>query len=249
MGIVITEMPYLIGPEKVIERVKTLVQGKKLQGISDVKDLTDRKHGMRLVFEIKNGFNPDAVLEQLYKLTPLEDSFGINNVALVDGQPRTLGLKELLRTYVDFRIDVVRRRTEFRLARRRDRLHLVEGLLIAILDIDEVIQLIRSSDDTAEARARLISVFDLSTLQADYILELQLRRLTRFSRIELESEREELQRQIEQLRGHPRRRAAPAPHRVRRARRRREGPRDPAPHGPAGVGRRGGHLGHAPGGE
>ncbi|MGB7818030.1 MAG: DNA topoisomerase IV subunit A, partial [Ornithinibacter sp.] len=199
MGIVITEMPYLIGPEKVIERVKTLVQGKKLQGISDVKDLTDRKHGMRLVFEIKNGFNPDAVLEQLYKLTPLEDSFGINNVALVDGQPRTLGLKELLRTYVDFRIDVVRRRTEFRLARRRDRLHLVEGLLIAILDIDEVIQLIRSSDDTAEARARLISVFDLSTLQADYILELQLRRLTRFSRIELESEREELQRQIEQL--------------------------------------------------
>ncbi len=199
MGIVVTEMPYLIGPEKVIERVKTLVQGKKLQGISDVKDLTDRKHGMRLVFEVKNGFNPDAVLEQLYKLTPLEDSFGINNVALVDGQPRTLGLKELLRTYVDFRIDVVRRRTEFRLARRRDRLHLVEGLLVAILDIDEVIQLIRSSDDTAEARARLISVFDLSTLQADYILELQLRRLTKFSRIELETEREELRRQIEQL--------------------------------------------------
>ena len=96
-GIVVTELPYLVGPEKVIEKIKDLVQAKKLQGISDVKDLTDRKHGLRLVIEIKNGFNPDAVLEQLYKLTPMEDSFGINNVALVDGQPRTLGLKDLLR--------------------------------------------------------------------------------------------------------------------------------------------------------
>ncbi len=199
MGIVVTELPYLVGPEKVIERVKTLVQSKKLQGISDVKDLTDRKHGLRLVFEVKNGFNPDAVLEALYKQTPMEDSFGINNVALVDGQPRTLGLKDLLRVYVDFRIDVVRRRTGYRLGKRRDRLHLVEGLLIAILDIDEVIQLIRASDDAATAKARLISVFDLSEAQAEYILELQLRRLTKFSRIELETERDELRRQIEEL--------------------------------------------------
>jgi len=199
MGIVVTELPYLVGPEKVIERVKTLVQAKKLQGISDVKDLTDRKHGLRLVFEVKNGFNPDAVLEQLYKLTPMEDSFGINNVALVDGQPRTLGLKELLRTYVDFRIGVVRRRTEHRLRKRQDRLHLVEGLLVAIVDIDEVIQLIRTSDDAATAKSRLISVFDLSEAQADYILELQLRRLTKFSLIELETERDELRRQIEEL--------------------------------------------------
>ncbi|WP_299445176.1 DNA topoisomerase (ATP-hydrolyzing) subunit A [uncultured Phycicoccus sp.] len=199
MGIVVTELPYLVGPEKVIERVKTLVQSKKLQGISDVKDLTDRKHGLRLVFEIKNGFNAEAVLEQLYKHTPMEDSFGINNVALVDGQPRTMGLKDLLRTYVGFRVDVVRRRTEFRLAKRKDRLHLVEGLLVAILDIDEVIQLIRASDDAAEAKGRLISVFDLSEAQAEYILELQLRRLTKFSRIELEAERDELQRLIEGL--------------------------------------------------
>ncbi|KRE62997.1 DNA topoisomerase IV subunit A [Nostocoides sp. Soil756] len=199
MGITVTELPYLIGPEKVIERVKTLVQNKKLQGISDVKDLTDRKNGLRLVFEIKNGFNPDAVLEQLYKLTPMEDSFGINNVALVDGQPRTLGLKELLRVYVDFRIDVVRRRTAFRLAKRQARLHLVEGLLVAILDIDEVIQLIRASDDAAAAKERLMSVFDLSDAQAEYILELQLRRLTKFSRIELEAERDELRRQIAEL--------------------------------------------------
>src|SRR6478672_5463980 len=200
MGIVVTELPYLIGPEKVIERVKTLVQSKKLQGISDVKDLTDRKHGLRLVFEVKNGFNPDAVLEQLYKLTPMEDSFGINNVALVDGQPRTLGLKDLLRVYVDFRTDVVRRRSAFRLRKREERLHLVEGLLIAILDIDEVIQVIRSSEDAAVAKDRLMEVFDLSDPQATYILDLQLRRLTKFSRVELETEKAELERQIDALR-------------------------------------------------
>ncbi|MDT0214868.1 DNA topoisomerase IV subunit A [Rothia sp. ARF10] len=198
-GIVVTELPYLVGPEKVIERMKTLVQGKKLQGISDVKDLTDRKHGLRLVIEVKNGFNPEAVLEQLYKLTPMEDSFGINNVALVDGQPQTLGLKDLLRHYVEFRIEVVRRRTEFRLGKAKDQLHLVEGLLIAILDIDEVIQLIRSSEDTATARSRLMDVFDLSEVQANHILDLQLRRLTKFSRLELEQRRDELQKQIEEL--------------------------------------------------
>ena len=118
-GIVVTELPYTVGPEKVIEKIKDLVQSKKLQGIADLKDLTDRSHGLRLVIEIKNGFNPEAILEQLYRLTPMEDSFGINNVALVDGQPRTLGLRELLQVYVDFRIDVVRRRTAHRLAKRR----------------------------------------------------------------------------------------------------------------------------------
>src|SRR5580765_384177 len=199
-GIVVTELPYLVGPEKVIEKIKDAVQSKRLQGISDVKDLTDRKHGLRLVIEIKNGFNPDAVLEQLYKLTPMEDSFSINNVALVDGQPKTLGLKDLLRVYVDFRTSVVRRRTEYRLTKYRDRLHLVEGLLIAIVDIDVVIQVIRSSDDAATAKGRLIDVFDLSDPQATYILDLQLRRLTKFSRIELENEKTELERQIEALR-------------------------------------------------
>ena len=198
-GIVVTELPYLVGPEKVIEKIRDLVQAKKVQGISDLKDLTDRKHGLRLVIEIKNGFNPEAVLEQLYRLTPLEDSFSINSVALVDGQPRTMGLKELLRVYVDFRTDVVRRRSEFRLGKRRERLHLVEGLLIAILDIDEVIQVIRSSDDAVIAKARLMDVFDLSDPQATYILDLQLRRLTKFSRIELENEKSELERQIEEL--------------------------------------------------
>ena len=199
-GIVVTELPYLVGPEKVIEKVKDLVQGKRLQGIADLKDLSDRKNGLRLVIEVKNGFNPDAVLEQLYRLTPMEENFGINNVALVDGQPRTMGLKDLLKVYVEFRTDVVRRRSAFRLAKKEERLHLVEGLLIAILDIDEVIQVIRSSDDATIAKARLMDVFDLSDPQATYILDLQLRRLTKFSRIELEKEKDELERGIEELR-------------------------------------------------
>ncbi|HET9187919.1 MAG TPA: DNA topoisomerase IV subunit A [Acidothermaceae bacterium] len=198
-GIVVTELPFGVGPEKVIGKIKDLVQSKKLQGISDVRDLTDREHGLQLVIEVKNGFNAEAILEQLYKLTPMEDSFGINNVALVDGQPLTLGLKELLEVYVDHRFDVVRRRSLFRRRRREDQLHLVEGRLIAILDIDEVIAVIRSSDDTASARARLMEVFDLSEIQANDILDLPLRRLTKFSRIELEKERDELTREIAEL--------------------------------------------------
>ena len=189
----------MVGPEKVIEKIKDAVNAKKLTGIADVIDLTDRNHGLRLVIELKNGFNPNAVLAQLYKFTPMEDSFGINNVALVEGQPRTLGLLELLTVYVEHRLQVVRRRTEHRLAKKQDRLHLVEGLLIAIVDIDEVIPIIRSSDETAQARERLMAIFDLSELQANYILELRLRQLTKFSRIELEKEAEELRAAIEEL--------------------------------------------------
>ncbi|MEO3939140.1 DNA topoisomerase IV subunit A [Dermatophilaceae bacterium Soc4.6] len=199
-GIVVTELPYLVGPEKVIEKIKDMVNAKRLLGISDVKDLTDRSHGMQLVIEVKNGFNPDAVLEQLYKLTPMEDSFNINAVALVEGQPRTMGLKALLEVYVEFRTGVVRRRTAYRLRRAQEQLHLVDGLLTAILDIDEVIQLIRGSDDTATARTRLMEVFDLDEIQTNYILELQLRRLTKFSRIELEKQQDELRATIEGLR-------------------------------------------------
>ncbi|MBF4767427.1 DNA topoisomerase IV subunit A [Nocardioides agariphilus] len=198
-GIVVTELPYGIGTEKVVERIKVLVQSKKLLGISDVKDLSDRAKGLRLVIEVKNGFHPEALLEQLYKQTPLEDSFGINTVALVDGQPRTLGLRELLQVFLDHRFEVVRRRSEFRRGKAAERLHRVQGLLIAILDIDEVIQLIRSSDNAAEAKERLMQVFDLSEVQTDYILEMPLRRLTKFSRIELEKEQSELEREIEEL--------------------------------------------------
>jgi len=198
-AIVVTELPYLVGPEKVLEKIKDGVSSKKIQGIASATDLTDRHHGLRLVIEVKSGFSPEAVLEQLYRLTPLEESFSVNNVALVDGEPRTLGLKELLQVWVDHRLEVVRRRSAYRLERRRERLHLVEGLLVAILDIDEVIQVIRSSDDAEAARSRLMTVFDLSQAQAEYILELRLRRLTKFSRIELEAERDALAREIAEL--------------------------------------------------
>ncbi|OAH51624.1 DNA gyrase/topoisomerase IV subunit A [Microbacterium oleivorans] len=198
-GIVVTELPYMVGPERVMEKIRDAVTAKKLTGISDLTDLTDRNNGLRLVISIKTGFDPNAVLEQLYRLTPLEDSFGINNVALVAGQPQTLGLKDLLRVYLDHRIQVVTRRSRYRLARKQERLHLVEGLLIAILDIDEVIQVIRTSDDSDQARTRLMDVFDLSQPQAEYILELRLRRLTKFSRVELESERDTLKADIAAL--------------------------------------------------
>ncbi|MEU1480445.1 DNA topoisomerase IV subunit A [Streptomyces sp. NPDC005760] len=198
-GLVVTELPFTVGPEKVIAKIKDLVGAKKLQGIADVKDLTDRAHGLRLVIEIKNGFVPEAVLEQLYKLTPMEESFGVNNVALVDGQPLTLGLKELLEVYLDHRFEVVRRRSEFRRTKRRDRLHLVEGLLTALVDIDEVIRIIRSSDNSAQAKERLIERFSLSEIQTQYILDTPLRRLTRFDRIELESEQDRLNAEIAEL--------------------------------------------------
>jgi DNA gyrase subunit A len=198
-GIIVTELPYLVGPERVIEKIKEGVQAKKLTGITNVVDLTDREHGLRLVIEIKTGFNPEAVLEALYRFTPLEDSFNINNVALVDGQPRTLGLRELLEVWVEHRIDVVRRRSTYRLGKRTERLHLVEGLLLAIVDIDEVISVIRTSDDADAARTRLRAVFDLSEPQAEYILELRLRRLTKFSRMELEKEQAQLAQEIAEL--------------------------------------------------
>ncbi|WP_130865351.1 DNA gyrase/topoisomerase IV subunit A [Acidipropionibacterium timonense] len=198
-GIVVTELPYMIGPEKIIDQIKTLVQSKKVTGIADVKDLTDLTNGTRLVIEVKNGINPEAMLERLYRLTKLEDSFAINAVALVDGQPRTLGLLELLQVYLDHRLEVTLRRTRFQLQKATDRLHLVEGLLLAIVDIDDVIAIIRSSEDAATARTRLMEAFELDEVQANYILDMQLRRLTKFSRIELESERDELVERIAEL--------------------------------------------------
>ncbi|WP_326824405.1 DNA gyrase/topoisomerase IV subunit A [Streptosporangium sp. NBC_01756] len=198
-GIIVTELPFNVGPERVVTKIRELVTAKKLQGISDLKDLSDRHRGLNLVIEIKNGFIPEAVLEELYRLTPMEETFGINNVALVDGQPRTLGLRELLQVYVDHRLDVVRRRSAYRRRRREERLHLVEGLIIALLSIDEVIQVIRSSDDSSQARERLMQVFELSDIQAAYILDTPLRRLTRFDKLELEKEKETLENEIAEL--------------------------------------------------
>ena len=198
-GLVVTELPYGVGPERLIEKIKDAVQAKKLDGIAALTDLSDRTRGMRVVVELKSGFDPDAVLQQLYRQTPLEEAFGVNAVALVDGRPRTLGLRELLAVYVDFRLDVVRRRTAHRLAVAERDLHLIQGLLVAVLDIDEVIQVIRTSDDSGVARDRLMSVFELSQDQAEHILQMRLRRLTRFSTVELQARRDELTGQIGEL--------------------------------------------------
>ena len=198
-GIVVTELPYSVGPEKVMARIKDLVQAKKLNGIADLKDLTDRHRGLHLVIEVRSGFHPEAVLAELYRLTPMEETFGINNVALVDGQPRVLGLRELLEIFVAHRLDVIRRRTEYRRRKRSERLHLVDGLLVALLNIDEVIQVIRSSDNAAAAKTRLMDIFELSEIQAQYILDTPLRRLTRYDRLELEREQDELRAEIASL--------------------------------------------------
>lgn len=198
-AIVVTELPFMVGPERVLERISEGVKNRKLEGISGAIDLTDRHNGTRLVIEIKTGFDPNAVLAQLLKHTPLQDNFTINNVALVNGRPHTMGLKEMLQVWVDHRRVVIRRRSEFRKKKALERLHLVEGLLLAMVDIDKVIQVIRSSDDAEAAKTKLIKVFDLDEIQAQYILDLRLRRLTKISRIELEAERDDLKQRIEEL--------------------------------------------------
>ncbi|MEI6406056.1 MAG: DNA topoisomerase (ATP-hydrolyzing) [Actinomycetes bacterium] len=192
MGIVITELPFNIGPEKVVEKIADLVKSKKIQGISDIVDLSDGQQGTKVVVEIKNGFEAQDVLEKLYKLTPMEDAFSINAVALVNGRPQTLGLRDLLQVFIDHRINVVRRRSQYRKDKAEVRLNLVDGLLKAIIDIDKVIKIIRGSDDAAQAKAALIKGFKLTDEQTVYILDMPLRRLTKMSRIELETEQSEL---------------------------------------------------------
>ncbi|MFC6090991.1 DNA gyrase/topoisomerase IV subunit A [Saccharothrix lopnurensis] len=199
-AITITELPYGVGPEKIIEKITDEVtKSKRLTGIADVKDLTDRENGIRVVIECKVGVNPQALLADLYRLTPMEQSFGINNLVLVDGQPRTLGLKALLEVFLRHRYEVVTRRTRYRRRRREERLHLVEGLLKALLDIDKVIRLIRGSEDAAAAKEGLVKRFALSEVQASYILDTPLRRLTRYDSLELEAEQEKLRGEIAEL--------------------------------------------------
>ena len=198
-GIVITEFPFNIGPEKVVEKIADLVKAKKIVGISDIVDLSDGQQGTKVVIEIKNGYEPEEILEKLYKLTPMEDQFSVNAVALVNGRPQTLGLKELLQVFIDHRVEVVRRRSEFRKAKAEGRLNLVEGLLKAIIDIDKVIKIIRAAEDAAEAKEALIKSFKLSDEQATYILDMPLRRLTKMSKLELESEEKSLKATIAAL--------------------------------------------------
>ncbi len=199
-AITVVELPYGIGAEKVIAAVTNEVtKTKRLTGIADVKDLTDRENGTRLVIECKVGVNPQALLADLYRLTPLEQSFGVNNLVLVDGQPRTLGLKALLEVFLAHRYEVVTRRSAYRRRRREERLHLVDGLLVALLDIDQVVRLIRGSEDAQAAKEGLMRRFGLSEVQATYILDTPLRRLTRYDRLELEAEQEKLRSEIAEL--------------------------------------------------
>lgn len=199
LALVVTELPYLVGPERVIEKIKDGVGNKKLQGIADVIDLTDRANGLKLVIELKTGFDPNVVLDLLCRFTPLEESFSINNVALVEGRPETLGLRDLLGVYLAHRVIVTKRRSENRLGKKLARLHLVEGLLKAIVSIDEVIKIIRAANEVDDARKKLMQKFTLSEIQAEYILELKLRRLTKFSKLELEGESKTLAGEIAAL--------------------------------------------------
>ncbi len=198
-GLTFTELPYLVGIERVITKIKELVNSGRLAGIADVKNLSDRKSGLRLIVECKAGVRPDLLLEQLYRLTPLEETFGVNNVVLVDGVPTTVGLFDLCQYYIDHRLDVVVKRSEFRLRQATERLHIIEGLIIAIDNIDLVVSIIRSSSSTQEAREGLMAQLALSTEQADWILELRLRRLTALAYDEIVAEKVELATTIADL--------------------------------------------------
>lgn len=197
--LIVKEHPYATGFEKIIESIKGEISKKRLQGITRVIDLTDRRLGTHLVIEVKNGFNPQTVISALYRYTPLEISFGIQNLALVDGQPKYVGLKELLEIFVEHRRSVVTRRTQFRKSKREARLHLVTGLLKVLADIDKAISIIRNADDTEVARTGLMGHFNIDEIQGDYILSLQLRRLTKYDTLELNTENEKLKKEIAEL--------------------------------------------------
>jgi DNA gyrase subunit A len=186
-AIIVTELPYQVGAERVLAKVQELANNGKLVGIAGIADLSDM-NGLKIQIDVKPAVNPQAVLQELYRLTPLEETFGINNVVLVNGVPTTLGVYDLCRHYIEHRLVVIVRRTEFRLAKAQDRLHILDGLLVALDAIDEVVAIIRSSQNAAEARERLIERFDLSDVQAIHILDMALRRLTALAKLELEDE-------------------------------------------------------------
>jgi DNA gyrase subunit A len=197
--IVVTELPYMVNKARLAEKIAQLVNTRKIGDIADLKDESSGRGGMRFVIDLKRGANPHIVLNQLYKHTQLQDTFGVNMLALVDGVPRTLNLKQVIRHYIDHQVDVVTRRTRFELRKAEERDHIVLGLLIALANIDEVIKIIRASKDTEDARNRLMKRFELSEIQANYILDMPLRRLTRLERQKLEDEHKELLATIDKL--------------------------------------------------
>ncbi|HEY8921033.1 MAG TPA: DNA gyrase subunit A, partial [Candidatus Limnocylindria bacterium] len=198
ISVVITELPYQVNKTTLIEKMAELVSGKRITDVSDIRDESDRT-GMRIVVEIKRDGSPHTVMQQLFKHTALQTSFSANMLALVDGQPQTLGLKRMLEHYITWRREIVRRRTEFDLARAKERAHILEGLKIALDNLDEVIKTIRASADTDAARAALVKRFKLSEAQANAILEMQLRRLAALERKKIEDEYESVIRLIAEL--------------------------------------------------
>src|SRR5207247_4868545 len=176
--LVATELPYMVNKARLAEKIALLVNTRKLQDIADLKDESSRA-GMRLVIDLKRNANPQVVLNQLYKHTQLQDTFGVNMLALVDGVPRTLNLKQAIGHYIDHQVQVVTRRSRYELRKAEERDHIVQGLLIALQHIDEVIKIIRGSANAEEARDKLMKRFKLSEIQANYILDMALRRLTR----------------------------------------------------------------------
>lgn len=194
--IVVTEIPYLVNKADMIKRTADLVNEKKIEGISNIRDESDRK-GMRIVYLLKRDAVPNIVLNTLYKYTALQSSFSVNNIALVNGRPELLNLKELIHYFVEHRHEVVVRRTEYLLRKAEERAHILEGLIIASDNIDEVIRLIRSSSNAEEARGKLIEAFELSEIQARAIVEMRLRQLTGLEQDKLRSEYEELLKTIE----------------------------------------------------
>ena len=193
--IVVTEIPYQVNKAKLIEKIADLIKQKTVTEISGLNDESDRK-GMRIVIDLKRGEEPQVVLNKLYKHTQLQTGFGINNLALVNGVPHVLGLKDMLYNYIDHQIDVIQRRTRYELRKAEERAHILEGLVIALDNIDEVISIIRSSRDDAEACSKLIERFGLSEVQANHILEMRLRRLTGLEREKIETELAELREKI-----------------------------------------------------
>lgn len=197
-AIVVTEIPYQMSRDRIMEKIATLVRTKVIVGIADLRDESDR-HGTRLVIELKRDANPKVVLNLLMKHSQLEDTFAVNNVALVDGAPRTLNLAQLVHHYVAHQLEVVERRSRFRLAKAEARAHILRGLLIALDNIDEVVRVIRASANVDEARAALMESFDLSEIQANHILDMPLRRLTALETNKLREELGELEKTIAYL--------------------------------------------------
>jgi len=197
--IVISELPYQVNKARLAEKIADLVKSGRIKDIADVQDHSSGREGMRLVIDLKRSANPHVVLNQLYKHTQLQDNFGVIMLALVDGVPRTLNLAEMIGYYVDHQIDVVTRRTRYEKRKAEERDHIVQGLLIALDHLDEVIKIIRGSQDSEEARTKLMQKFTLSEVQTNHILDMPLRRLTRLARAELEQEHKDLLARIKYL--------------------------------------------------